>query len=75
MNGGLRGDCLSCNRLHTCLLTTVDLVAKGYTCPAYEPVKEEIYQARTDTVALFGERLAIQAMLPAVLPKNGKEDK
>lgn len=64
---------MSCARLGICRETSLEKVLDSYTCPAYEPVTQESYEARMTAIQTFGEHAAIQAMLPRRTNLNGED--
>ena len=58
-----RGDCLSCQTLGVCSLTSYERVRDSFTCDFFHGASEPEYVARLEAIARFGEPLAIQAML------------
>ena len=58
-----RGDCLTCDSISRCRLTSVEKVLNGFTCALFTPTKEEVYAARWSLMQQYGETFAVQAIL------------
>lgn len=69
----MRGDCLTCSKVASCQETSLERVLWSYTCPLFDPVPEEVYQARITVMQKFGERYAIEAMLARPPPQVDEE--
>ena len=59
----MRGDCLTCSRLETCQITSIQKVLAAYTCPLFEAVPAPVYEARVHMMSQYGDEVAVQAMM------------
>lgn len=59
----VRGECLACKKVETCLETSISKLKNGYTCPLFEEVAEPIYTARYNLICQFGEEMALKAIM------------
>jgi hypothetical protein len=59
----LRGDCLTCAKIHDCNEVTIERVKESYTCPLFSATDEAVYLARLHMMQVYGEENAIEAML------------
>lgn len=70
----LKGDCLSCKKVGSCLVTDAQKILDGFTCQLFEGVTEPEYLARIETMKKYGEGQAIRAILNRSVEKGDEED-
>lgn len=59
----MRGECLACKKVQTCTETSIQRLKSGYTCPLFEEVPEPVYTARYDLIQMYGEEMALRAIM------------
>lgn len=59
----VRGECLACKKVESCMETSISKLKSGYTCPLFEEVAEPIYTARYNLICQFGEEMALRAIM------------
>lgn len=71
----MRGDCLTCSKVETCSVTSVEKMLNSFTCILFEPIPEPVYRARVQMMEQYGEVAAVDAMLkrPPQVTQEGEE--